>query len=65
MFAILKKIFFTNSFLFKILNALFLVSLKERDFFKRSEPIEKIKFRGFISLENSDKISELPTSNPK
>ena len=39
--------------------------LYSKEFFKRSTPTEKTKFLGFVSSENSDKISELPISKPK
>ena len=44
-------IFFTKLLLFKILNILFLGTLKERAFFKRLEPNKKEKFLS-ETLEN-------------
>ena len=61
----LKKMSFAKLLLFKIFNTSFLNFLKEKEFFKKSTQIEKAKFLGFVSLENSDKISELPISKPK
>ena len=66
----MKKISFTKLLLFKISNILFLNFLRdsfseEKEFFKKSTPIEKRKFLGLVLLENSDRISELPISKPK